>query len=109
MGQTARMMTKIRLEAFSDGVFAIVITLLVLDIKTPQTDVTSNQELNALLKQAIPNFLTFVFTFLVVSVFWVAHHRIFNFIKAIGNYLLWVNVFYLMIVAIIPFSASIFS
>lgn len=99
-------MTRSRLEAFSDGVFSISITLLVLDIKIPST-VGSNQELVSSLKQVAPNILAFVFSFLVVGVFWVAHHRIFHFIKKVDHVILWSNVFYLMSVAFIPFPTSI--
>jgi len=100
-------MNKARLEAFSDGVFSISITLLVLDIKVPNFDSLGNEQLNRALVQALPNILTFVFTFLVVGIFWVAHHRIFTFVKAVDSSLLWINIFYLMLAAIIPFPASI--
>ncbi len=100
-------MTKTRTEAFSDGVFAIVITLLVLDIRLPQGEVRSNRDLLHLLQLALPNILTFIFSFLVVGVFWVAHHRIFDMIKQVNHYLLWSNIIYLMTIAIIPFPASV--
>jgi len=100
-------MSKNRLEAFSDGVFAIATTLLVLGISVPQGGVESDHELAMLLAGMIPSILTFVFTFLVVGVFWVAHHRIFNLTRSVDNVLLWQNVFYLLTVAIIPFPAAI--
>ncbi len=99
-------MTRSRLEAFSDGVFSISITLLVLDIKIP-SQVGSNQELVDSIKHVAPNILAFVFSFLVVGVFWVAHHRIFHFIKKVDHIILWSNIFYLMSVAFIPFPTSI--
>jgi uncharacterized membrane protein len=99
-------MTRSRLEAFSDGVFSISITLLVLDVKLPFR-VGTNQELNAALRGVVPNVLAFVFSFLVVGVFWVAHHRIFHFIKKVDHIVLWSNIFYLMSVAFIPFPTSI--
>jgi uncharacterized membrane protein len=99
-------MTKDRLEAFSDGVFSISITLLVLDIKLPAT-VGSNQELISSIRQVAPNIMAFVFSFLVVGVFWVAHHRIFHFIRKADHIILWSNIFYLMSVAFIPFPTSI--
>lgn len=100
-------MSKNRLEAFSDGVFAIAITLLVLGIKLPDSGLDSNDQLNTFLATLTPSILTFVFTFLVVGVFWVAHHRVFNPARGVDNFLLWANVFYLMTVAIIPFPAAI--
>lgn len=100
-------MTKNRLEAFSDGVFSIAITLLVLNIKLPETEAASDKQLLSQLNLALPNIVTFIFSFLVVGVFWVAHHRIFAFIKHVDHYLLWSNIFYLMTIAIIPFPASV--
>ncbi|HTJ10517.1 MAG TPA: TMEM175 family protein [Dinghuibacter sp.] len=63
-------MNKGRLEAFSDGVFAITITLLVLSIRIPGTEVASDKALQTALKDAWPNLLTFLFSFLVVGIFW---------------------------------------
>jgi uncharacterized membrane protein len=100
-------MNKARTEAFSDGVFAIAITLLVLDIKLPAETATSDRDLRHLLQQALPNILTFIFSFLVVGVFWVAHHRIFESIKSMNHFLLWSNIFYLMTIAVIPFPAAV--
>jgi uncharacterized membrane protein len=100
-------MTKNRLEAFSDGVFSIAITLLILNVKIPQADNLTNSKLLAYLYSALPNIFTFLFSFLVIGVFWVAHHRIFAFVKVVDSTLLWMNVFYLMFVAIIPFPAGL--
>lgn len=100
-------MNKTRLEAFSDGVFAIAITLLVLDIRLPEAEIHSEKELLRLLAGVLPAMATFVFSFLVVGVFWVAHHRIFDLIKSVNHYLLWSNIFYLLTVALIPFPASV--
>lgn len=100
-------MNKSRLEAFSDGVFAIVITLLVLNIHLPEKEITSNQALLEVIRTIAPNLLTFVFTFLIVAIFWVAHHRIFDLVKQVDAFLLYGNIFYLLTVVIIPFPASL--
>ena len=100
-------MTTNRLEAFSDGVFAIAATLLVLNIKFPELPGESNSQLNHLLIAALPNVLTFIFTFLVVGIFWTAHHRFFAMVKKVDQFLLWSNNFYLMLIALIPFPASL--
>lgn len=100
-------MTKNRLEAFSDGVFAIAITLLVLDIRLPDVEVQNGRQLWVLLLNVLPNLAIFIFSFLVVGVFWVAHHRIYAFIRYVNHYLMWSNVFYLLTVALIPFPASV--
>jgi len=100
-------MNKNRLEAFSDGVFSIVITLLVLDIKFPDTEILTNGELLTTIRSTLPNIFTYVFTFLVVGLFWVAHNRVFAFVRQVDHYLLWANIFYLLTIAIIPYPASI--
>jgi uncharacterized membrane protein len=100
-------MTKHRVEAFSDGVFAISITLLVLNIRIPGAEVHDNAQLIRALRDALPNVLTFVFSFLVIGVFWVAHHRIFNFVKEVNHVILWSNIGYLLTVALMPFPAAI--
>jgi len=100
-------MNKNRLEAFSDGVFSIVITLLVLDIKFPEKEILTNGELLATIRDTLPNIYTYIFTFLVVGLFWVAHNRVFAFVKQVDHYLLWANIFYLLTIAIIPYPASI--
>ncbi|MGI4021054.1 MAG: TMEM175 family protein [Janthinobacterium lividum] len=100
-------MTKNRLEAFSDGVFAIAITLLILNVKVPDKQNITNDQLNHILRLATPKLLTFGFSFLVIGVFWVAHHRIFSFAKVVDTPLVWLNIIYLMFIALIPFPASI--
>lgn len=100
-------MNKNRLEAFSDGVFAIAITLLILNVKVPDAHNISNSQLNHILIAAAPKLLSFAFSFLVIGVFWVAHHRIFSFAKVVNTPLVWLNIVYLMFIALIPFPASI--
>lgn len=100
-------MNKSRLEAFSDGVFAIAITLLILNVKVPDTENIRNSELNYILEKAMPKLLSFGFSFLIIGVFWVAHHRLFSFAKVVNTPLLWLNIIYLMFIALIPFPASI--
>jgi uncharacterized membrane protein len=100
-------MNKNRLEAFSDGVFAIAITLLILNVKVPDSQNISNRQLNHILRLAAPKLLSFGFSFLVIGVFWVAHHRIFSFAKVVDTPLVWMNIISLMFIALIPFPASI--
>ena len=100
-------MNKTRLESFSDGVFAIAITLLALGVRLPESAPASNEALAGNLAGMLPSLLTYMFTFLVVGVFWVAHHRIFGLAKRLDATLMWVNIAYLMAVAIIPVPAAI--
>lgn len=100
-------MEKSRLEMFSDGIFAIVITLLVLDIKISrhlsQTDAALKNGLLAIL----PKVIAYVLSFCIVGIFWNAHCTIFRLIKSVNKKLTWLNVCYLMVVAFIPFPTSI--
>lgn len=102
-------MNKNRLENFSDGVFSIAVTLLILNVKIPDVKDMSNRRLNHVLQTDVSHLLTFAFSFLVIGVFWVTHHRIFSFVKFLDSTLLWLNIVYLMFVAVIPFSASLIS
>src|SRR5215469_4861142 len=96
-------MNKSRLEAFSDGVFAIVITLLILDIHAPSTASLSVHDLRPLL----PHIATFVLSFIIVGVYWVAHHHMLHFIRQVDRNLLWLNLLLLLCVVFIPFPASL--
>lgn len=100
-------MNKVRLENFSDGVFAIAVTLLVLGIKMPDAKNLDNHQLSLALLKSIPQLLTFGFTFMVIGMFWVAHHRIFSMAKLVDSRLLWLNVVYLMFVAVMPYPAAL--
>jgi uncharacterized membrane protein len=96
-------MNKSRLEAFSDGVFAIVITLLILDIHAPPTSSLSIHDL----RQLLPHVATFVLSFIIVGVYWVAHHHMLHFVRQVDRTLLWLNLFLLLCVVFIPFPASL--
>ena len=102
-------MHKTRLENFSDGVFAIAVTLLILGVKIPDTKNFNNTKLNHSLWSSIPHLATFAFSFLVIGVFWVAHNRIFSFVKILDSTLLWLNIVYLLFVAVIPYPAALLS
>jgi uncharacterized membrane protein len=103
-------MNKNRLENFSDGVFAIAVTLLILDVRIPvDLHKFTNRDLNGMLWHLLPRLVSFAFSFLVIGMFWVAHHRIFSFVRVPNNTLLWLNILYLLFVAIIPVTSSLIS
>jgi uncharacterized membrane protein len=102
-------MNKNRLENFSDGVFAFAVTLLILNVKIRDSKVMDNHGLNTMLVNVVPHVATFAFSFLVIGVFWVAHHRIFSFVKVLDSTLLWLNIVYLLFIAVIPIAAAIIS
>lgn len=98
-----------RLVFFSDAVFAIVITLLVLELKPPHLDGAHGISLNMALLALAPKFVGFVVSFLVIGLMWIEHHRIFRFIRDYDAGLLWRNLLLLMCVSFIPFPTALFS
>ena len=96
-----------RFEAFSDGVFAIAITLLALEIQIEDiTDATSEQVGKALLN-LFPHIITYGTSFIVIGVIWLNHHALFHFLKRVDRVSLTINLFLLMCIAFIPCSTAI--
>src|SRR4051812_36155683 len=93
-----------RLEAISDGVFAVALTLLVLDIRAPDSD--QAKLLDELVK-LLPHILAFILSFLIVTFYWTAHQVLFNSIHRSDRYLLWFNALHLLFVVFLPFSTAI--
>jgi uncharacterized membrane protein len=97
-------MNKNRLEALSDGVFAIVITLLVLEIKVPHV---STDELGPALYALLPKFLSFGLSFIIIAVYWISHHSMMHFITKTDRNALWLNILLLLTICIIPFPTAL--
>lgn len=97
-----------RMEPLTDGVFAIAMTLLVLDFKVPTIpEGSSVSALPKLILDLWPNFFNYVQSFILLGIFWIVHHRQFDYIKFIDQGLLWLNILGLMFIALIPFSTSL--
>jgi uncharacterized membrane protein len=94
-----------RIVFFSDAVFAIAITILVLDIRVP--DGLSASALAAQVLALGPNYLSYAISFLVLAVYWQAHHRVFRPIRRYDGTLVWLNFLFLMAVAFLPFPTSL--
>jgi uncharacterized membrane protein len=94
-----------RLEAFSDGVFAFAITLLVLYLKDP-TAGGATPLLQGLLEQW-PTFLALVTSFMTILIMWVNHHNMFNWIKRVDTQFMFLNGFLLFFVVLTPFTTSL--
>ena len=92
-------MTSARLEAFSDGVFAIAITLLVLEFGVSE----GTKDLGAQLLHIWPSYLAYVTSFLTIGVIWVNHHALFDLVDRVDRALLFINTLLLMLVAFTPF------
>ena len=91
-----------RLEAFSDGVFAVAITLLVLDLNVPGGENLWHQ-----LKQEWPQFAAFFVSFWVIGIIWVNHHGLLDHLKRVDRPVLYLNLLVLMTVVFIPFSTAL--
>jgi uncharacterized membrane protein len=99
-----------RLIFFSDAVFAIAITLLVLEIRLPApSESVSEAELLSKLVGLWQSYMAYVLSFLVIGTFWIGHHRKFHFIKRSDPMLIRLNLLFLMIVAFVPFPSAIIS
>jgi uncharacterized membrane protein len=93
-------MPKGRLEAFSDGVMAIIITIMVLELKAPQqTDL-------AAMRALIPAFLSYVLSFIYVGIYWNNHHHLFQVVKHVNGSTLWANLHLLFWLSIFPFATA---
>ena len=93
-------MNKNRIEAFSDGVLAIIITIMILEIKVP-----TENSFEALLP-LIPVFLSYVLSFVYIGIYWNNHHHMFQATKTINGKVLWANMHLLFWLSLIPFATS---
>jgi uncharacterized membrane protein len=97
-----------RIEAFSDGVFAIVITLLILSIQVPQIQGRNpGPALAGALQGMIPKFLSYALSFAIVCVWWLAHHHLFAILVKSDRGLLWLNSVFLFWLASVPFPTAL--
>ena len=98
-----------RLTFFSDAVFAIAMTLLVIDLKLPPLRVATDAALGQALSGLLTHYIGFVASFLVIGRFWVSHHQLFGMLDRSNMKLVWANLFFLLAVAFTPFPTAILS
>src|SRR5262249_18484437 len=97
-----------RLEAFCDGVFAIALTLLIIDIKVPASErIRSTRELWLALRHFGPSFFAFVLSFAIIFITWVNHHRFMRTVNKSSGSFVYANGFLLMTVVFMPFPAAL--
>jgi uncharacterized membrane protein len=100
-------MEKNRLEAFSDGVLAIIITIMVLELKVPHaTGETPHPDKLADLKELLPVFLSYVLSFIYVGIYWNNHHHLFQSTKKVTGGILWANLHLLFWLSLFPFTMA---
>lgn len=93
-------MGKGRLEAFSDGVFAIIITIMVLELHAPEGASF------AALKPVLPKFISYVLSFVYVAIYWNNHHHMFQAVKRVNGRVLWSNILLLFCLSLVPFATA---
>jgi uncharacterized membrane protein len=95
-----------RVMALTDGVFAIIMTLLVLDIRVPQ--LSAGETLStAFLLQVWPKVVVFVISFVLTGLYWVGHRDMFNLVRGVERGLIWLNILYMLPVALVPAAAGL--
>lgn len=99
-----------RLILFTDAVFAIAITLLAIEIKLPEMEGRpTDAQIWEQLVRLIPKFIGFLTGFAVIALYWMAHHRIFRFMRNYNPKILWLNILFLLFIVLMPFSSGLFS
>ncbi|MFI0608180.1 MAG: TMEM175 family protein [Anaerolineae bacterium] len=93
-------MTKSRLEAFSDGVLAIIITIMVLELRAPEGDSL------AALREIIPTLLGYALSFVFVGIYWNNHHHLFQAVQVVDGRVLWANLHLLFWLSLVPFATA---
>lgn len=96
-----------RVETFSDGVIAIVITVMVLALKIPALDRDySTSTLMRQFHELLPYFIAYAFSFMMIGIFWTNHHHMFHLLERADEHLLWQNLLFLFWISLIPFSTA---
>lgn len=99
-----------RVETLADGVFAIAMTLLVLEVKVPElADPVTGAGMLAGLRGILPSVAGYAVSFIILGMVWIGHHTQFHFIRRVDRPLLYINIFYLLCVAFVPFATAFLS
>lgn len=99
-----------RMVLFSDAVFAIGITILVIELRVPElTDHITESAVLAEVGKLLPKFIGFLFSFFLIGLYWTIHHRLFGYLVDYTRKLLWLNLGFLFFIVLMPFSTSFYS
>jgi uncharacterized membrane protein len=109
MAEPHECLAKSRVEALTDGIFAFALTVLVLNIEVPaELPIPLPADpVMSLLSHLIPDFAHYFFAFIVLAGFWVSHHLFFSRIRHVDRTMTWLNIFGLVFIALVPFSAQL--
>jgi uncharacterized membrane protein len=101
-------LSKHRIEALVDGIFAVAMTLLVIDLRLPEhAHLASEAELRHALVGLIPNLISWLISFFVLAIFWIANHRLYSYVRHADPGLLWLTLFNLAGAALLPFASAV--
>lgn len=101
-------LSKHRIEALVDGIFAVAMTLLVIDLRLPEhLHAANDAELRAALVDLLPNFNSWVVSFVVLAIFWVASHRLYSHLRHVDGALLWSTILMLGGASLLPFASAV--
>lgn len=97
-----------RLEALTDGIMAVAMTLLVLDLKFDGTEsIGTDQHLITHLLELERTFTVYIVSFVVLGMYWIAHHLQFHFVKRVDRGVLWINLGFMLLVTLVPFTTNV--
>lgn len=101
-------LSKHRIEALTDGIYAVAMTLLVIELKLPPHDSIATQvDLINAVGNLLPKFIAWLISFLVLSLFWLGHHRLFQIVRHVDGKLVGLNIVQLGLVSLMPFSSAL--
>ncbi|WP_426320747.1 TMEM175 family protein [Pseudoduganella sp. R-43] len=105
---TTPQLSKHRIEALVDGIFAVTMTLLVIELRLPEHATTHNSaELLGVLQELAPTFISWVLSFLVLALYWTANHRLFSYVRHVDTPLLWYTILLLAGASLLPFASAV--
>jgi uncharacterized membrane protein len=100
--------SKHRIEALVDGIFAVAMTLLVIDLRLPErAHLTSEAVLQHALLDLVPNLMSWLISFFVLAIYWIANHRLYSYVRHPDQALLWLTIFNLAGAALLPFASAV--
>lgn len=102
-----RVMSKHRLESLSEGVYAIAMTIMVLDLKIPHTVFMQSGQLWAMLASQISTFVSFAVSFVLLGTFWVIHNKQMRHVRGVDSAFLWLNLLSLFFICLVPYTTSL--
>jgi uncharacterized membrane protein len=101
-------LSKHRIEALADGIFAVAMTLLVIDLRLPEhLHITSDAQLREALAELLPNLYSWLVSFVVLGIFWVGNHRVYSHVRHVDGGLVWRTILMLGGASLLPFASAV--